>query len=157
MTEERFIEEHFIDEVTGLDFGLDIQGRYHLLRFLNEAAESPNKESIYLRALHESKWADTINFQTIKCSVTGNPTPLVYEIPPDKTLLIDSILAVTDAKAISLVGIFINNNMESFFPVGEEMYYSFNERMKFQGNLEFKFRPYNRQTKLSIFVHGLLL
>jgi hypothetical protein len=139
MNEERFIEEHFIDEVTGLDFGLDVQGRY------------------YLHALHESRWANTTEFQTIRCSLTGDPTPMVYEIPPDKTFQVDSIIAVTDAKAISLVGVYIDDEIDSFFPVGEEMYYSFNEKMKLQGKLEFKFKPYNRKTKLSIFVHGLLL
>jgi len=154
---DRFIEEKFTDELTGLDFGLDTQGRYHLLEFLTKAAEDINKESVFLRALHESKWANTTEFQSIRCSLTGEPDSMVIEIPTNKTLQLDNIIAVTDAVAISLVGVFINNVAESFFPVKSEMYYTFDEKVKLKGRLEFKFKPYNRRTKLSIFVHGLLI
>ena len=157
---ERFIEKKFLDELTGLSFGVDRQGRTHLLEFLWEAAEAPlPKESIYLKAFTEKNWAGTATFQTITCTLTGNPTPLIYEIPPNKVLKLDNIIAVVNGRyrGISLIGIYINDIIESFFPIQNEMSYSFNEKVKIEGKLEFKFKPYHRRTKLSIFVHGLLI
>jgi hypothetical protein len=157
---ERFIDKKFIDQLTGLEFGIDVQGRAHLLQFLNKAAESPPlKESIFLRAFSEKNWSNTTDFHTITCTLTGDPSPMVYQIPANKTLQLDNVIAVTNGKytGISLVGVYIDNVIESFFPVQREMYYTFDEKVKIEGLLEFKFKPFHKKTKLSIFVHGILI
>jgi hypothetical protein len=155
---EKFILDQFRDELTGLNFGTDRLGNTHLLEFLNNAAELPiPKDSVYLRAFTEKNWADINNFQTITCTLTGNPTPMIHIVPPNKTLKLDNIIAATNGryKGISLIGIFIDDILESFFPIQNEMFYSFNEKVEVKGKLEIKFKPFNRRTKLSIFVHGL--
>ena len=153
----KFITDQFIDEITGLNFGTDRQGNTHLLEFLNNAAELPAiKDSVYLKAFTEKNWHNTKDFQTITCTLTGEPTPMIYQVPNNKTLKLDNIIAATNGKykGISLIGIFIDNILESFFPIQNEMFYSFNVTVA--GKLEVKFRPYHKRTKLSIFMHGLL-
>lgn len=153
---ERFITNKFKDELTGLNFGLDKQGRYHLLEFLNNADElEPPKDSVYLDAWSEKKWDNTTSFQTVPCDLTGNPTPLIYNVPPNKILQIDTVIAAADKEGISLLGIFIDDTLMTFFPLNTELFYSFNEKIKVEGKLEIKYRPSNNKSKLSVFVHGL--
>ncbi len=155
---ERFITNKFTDQLTGLDFGLDKQGRYHLLEFLNNAAEAKTEgDSVYLDAFSEKRWSNTTGFQTILCDLTGDPTPMLYQVPPDKVLLIDTVIAVTDANGINLIGIFIDDEIELFFPINSELFYSFNEKIKVKGKLEIKYRPSKVKSKLSLFVHGILI
>ena len=157
---EKFILNKFKDEVTGLNFGTDRLGNVHLLEFLSNAAEMPiPKDSVYLKAYAESMWNNTVAFQHIPCNLTGDPNPMIYQVPAGKTLKLDSIIAATNGKysGISLIGIFINNVMESFFPINHELFYSFNEKVEIEGELEIKFKPFHKKTKLSIFVHGLLV
>ena len=154
---EKFIQNQFKDELTGLNFGTDRLGNTHLLEFLNLAAELPlPKDSVYLKAFTEKIWFNTKNFQRITCTLTGDPQPMLYTVPPNKILRLDNIIAATNSryKGISLIGIFVDNIMESFFPIQNEMFYSFNIVIK--GNLEIRFKPYHKKTKLSIFIHGLL-
>ena len=156
---EKFILEKFKDELTGLNFGTDRLGNTHLLEFLNNAAEMPvPKDSVYLKAYAEKNWNKNI-FNIVTCTLTGDPTPLIYTVPAGKTLKLDSIIAATNGKydGISLIGVFINGVMESFFPINHELFYSFNEKVEIEGQLEIKFKPYHRRTKLSIFIHGLLI
>jgi len=158
---KNFILEQFQDEVTGLNFGTDRLGNTHLLEFLNNAAEAPlPKDSVYLKAFAESRWADTINFHYIPCNLTGDPNPMIYQVPPNKTLHLDTIIAATNGRwtnGMSLVGVFTDDTLVSFFPIVDQLFYSFNEKLKVVGKLELKFRPYHRRTKLSLFIHGLLL
>lgn len=157
---EKFIQEQFKDELTGLNFGTDRLGNTHLLEFLNKAAETPvSKDSIYLKAFTEKIWANNKDFQTITCTLTGDPTPMIYQVPSNKILKLDNIIAATNGKykGISLIGIFINNILESFFPIQNEMFYSFNEKVGIKERLEIKFKPFHKKTKLSIFIHGILI
>lgn len=153
---ERFITDKFKDELTGLNFGLDKQGRYHLLEFLNNADElEPPKDSVYLDAFSERKWDNTTSFQTVTCDLTGDPIPLVYQVPTNKILQIDTVIAANDKSGVSLLGIFIDDELMTFFPLNTELFYSFNEKIKVEGKLEIKYRPTDRKSKLSVFVHGM--
>ena len=158
---KQFILEKFRDELTGLNFGTDRLGNVHLLEFLNNAAELPvSKDSVYLKAFAESRWNNVTTFHPIPCNLTGEPNPMVCQVPPNKTLKLDSIIAATNGRytsGLSLIGLFVDNTMVSFFPVKDELFYSFNEKIEIDGKLEVKFKPYHRRTKLSLFIHGLLV
>lgn len=155
---EKFILKQFQDELTGLNFGTDRLGNVHLLEFLNNAADLPvPKDSVYLKAFTEKNWNNVNTFNRVTCTLTGDPIPMVYQVPSNKTLKLDSIIAATNGNGISLIGIFINDTMESFFPINNELFYSFNEKIEITGTLEVKFKPFNRKTKLSLFLHGLLV
>lgn len=154
---ERFILKQFQDEVTGLSFGEDRLGNTHLLEFLNTAAELPvPKNSVYLRAFTEKNWANTTAFQTITCTLTGDPEPMIYQVPTGKTLTLSNIIAATNGKysGLSLIGIFIDGTLESFFPIKDELFHSLD--VDVEGELEIKFKPYHKKTKLSIYVQGSL-
>jgi len=157
---KRFITNQFIDKTTGLNFGEDTKGNIHLLEFLNNAAngELP-KNSIYLKAFCERIWDNSTDFQIIKDTLFGGQRPMYFDIPSNKELRLDNIIAVQNGQfnGISLVGLYENNQMFTFFPINTDLYYTFDEKVIVKNNFEVRFKPFHRRTKLSIFVHGLLI
>ena len=82
---------------------------------------------------------------------------MLYQVPPNKVLLIDTIIAATDTNGINLIGIFIDDEIDLFFPINSELFYSFNEKIKIKGKLEIKYKPSKVKSKLSLFIHGILI
>ena len=160
MSTNRFITEQFIDTITGLNFGRDARGDVHLLEFLNNAADNNlPKNSIYLKAFCERIWDSTLKFQSIRDTLFGERKPMYYEIPTNRELRLDNIIAVQSGEfsGISLVSLHENNKMFTFFPIQTDLYYNFNEKIIIKNNFEVKFKPFHNRTKLSIFVHGVLI
>ena len=137
------------DRCTNLQIGRDRTGNTYLLDFLKSSAEEIEKELFYLYTYSEKIFPDTINFHSITCSLTGRTDPLI--LIPSKDIRITNISAIQNNIGISLLGIYINNNLELFIPLKD---ITFNPPLEIKKNnkLEIKIRPIDKRVKITILV-----